>query len=288
MKVSVCMITYNHEQYISAAIESVLKQKTEFSFELIIGEDFSKDNTRNICLDYAEEYPDVIKLVPADRNVGMLQNFDRTYRACSGKYIASIEGDDYWVDPFKLQKQVNVLEAYPKYSACFHNVMITSERKGEKKEWIMHEQLAKDSFSTEDVLGPWFIATASFMFVNYPDFELPSWFYNCKFIGDLPLMLLLSLRGDFKYINEVMAVYRLHDTGLTTKYIGYDKIVAMVYVYESFNIYTNYKFQEKVKQAMIYEIDRHIPQGTINGSNKIAATKKVHRNLFTRMKTIFK
>jgi glycosyltransferase involved in cell wall biosynthesis len=288
MKVSIGVITYNHEKYIGQALDGILQQQTGFPIEIIIGEDFSKDGTRAVCEAYANKYPEVIRLIPADRNIGMMENFNRTYHACTGDYIIFIEGDDYWTDPLKLQKQVNCLEANPDHSACFHNVIIKSERKDQEKEWTMHTYLPKDSFDTEDVLGPWFIATASFMFRNYSDFEFPAWFNNCKFLGDLPFMLLLSLRGNFKYIDEVMAVYRLHDTGMTTKYIGYDKIIAMVYVYESFNIHTNYKFSEKVRQAMIYEIDRHVPKPLTNGPYKVGETQKKRRTLFNKMRTIFK
>ncbi len=259
MKVSVCMITYNHENFIEQALESVLKQETDFPVEIVIGEDFSKDRTREICHDYATKYPGVIKLIATEHNVGMQKNFFRTYKECDGKYIAFIEGDDYWTDPLKLQKQINFLESNTDFSACLHNVLIKSFRNGVEKEWIMHEKLPKDTFDTEDVLGPWFIPSPSFVFVNYPDFEIPDWFFNCTY-GDLPIMLLLSLRGKFKYLPEVMGVYRLHDKGFTTKHMGYDKIIVMTYIYQSFNIHTNYKFSERIRESVIYEITRHIPK----------------------------
>jgi hypothetical protein len=133
------------------------------------------------------------------------------------------------------------------------------DRNKEKREWILHKSLAKDSFDTEDILGPWFIPTLSLVFVNYPDFVLPDWFFNCKY-GDLPFMLLLSLRGKFKYLDEVMGVYRLHDNGATTVHKAYDKIILMLYIYESFNVHTSYKYQEAIRKACIYEIGRHTPK----------------------------
>lgn len=259
MKVSVCLITYNHEQYIQQCLESILDQETNFDLEVVIGEDYSKDNTRFICQQYAERYPHLIRLVPADKNIGMIKNFHRNLKECDGKYVAFIEGDDYWTDKLKLQKQVDFLEVNTDYSSCFHNVLMKQERNGEDKEWVLHQSLKKERFNTEDVLGPWFIPSLSFVFRNYKDLDLPEWFFNCKY-GDLPMMLLLSLRGDIKYINEVMGVYRLHDTGMTTRDIGYDKIILMIYIYESFNIHTNYKFKDTVRKSMIYEIDRHIPK----------------------------
>lgn len=260
------MITYNHQDYISESIESILKQVTDFKFQLIIGEDNSTDRTKEICMEYANKFPDKVTLITSPDNVGMGKNFVRTYQACKGKYIAFCEGDDYWTDPDKLQKQVNFLEANTSYACCFHNVVIKEQRTGEMKEernaasheWILHKSLLKDTFDTEDILGPWFIPSLSVMFVNYPDFNLPDWFFNCNY-GDLPFMLLLTLRGKFKYLDEVMGVYRIHNTGATAMHKAYDKIMIMVYIYASFDIHTQYKFHESIRKAVMYEIDRHIP-----------------------------
>lgn len=113
--VSVCMITYNHESFIVQAIDGVLMQKTNFSIELIIGEDCSTDCTRKVVVDYAEKYPEVIKLQLPNENKGMIRNFVETMQAATGKYIALCEGDDYWTDPLKLQKQVDFLEENEEY-----------------------------------------------------------------------------------------------------------------------------------------------------------------------------
>jgi glycosyltransferase involved in cell wall biosynthesis len=270
MLISVCMITYNHQDYIVEAIESVLKQSVSFPIEFIIAEDNSSDGTRAICENYARQYPDVVKLLPREANLGMMKNFLRAWRGCRGKYIAFMEGDDYWTDPLKLQKQIDFLESNKDYSACFHNVRMKLERDNEKRDWILHESLPKDSFDTEDMLGPWFIPSLSFVFVNYPDFVLPEWFFSCKY-GDLPFMLLLSLRGKFKYFQEVMGVYRLHNNGASSKHKAYDKVILMIYIYENFNVHTSYKYQEAVRKACIYEIDKHIPQkDTLNSETGTA------------------
>ncbi|MEO6230491.1 MAG: glycosyltransferase [Ferruginibacter sp.] len=287
MKVSICVITYNHEQYIAEALESVLSQQTNFLTEIIIGEDYSTDGTREICKKFADKYAGIIKLIPAEKNVGMMKNFTNAYKACNGDYIAFIEGDDYWTDPLKLQKQIDFLRANPEYSACFHNVQIKSDRNGEQKEWVLHKELEKDTFDTEDLLGPWFIASPSFVFVNYPDFEIPDWFYKCAY-GDLPIMLLLTLRGKFKYLPEVMAVYRLHDRGFTTKHHGYDKIIIMTYIYQSFNIHTKYKYVDKIREAVIYEITRHIPKDIFGTKEKQLGNEGILRKVYGKVKDIMR
>jgi len=117
--ISVNMITYNHEPYISQAIECVLKQKTDFPFELVIGEDCSTDGTRKIVMDYAKNYPDIIRVISSEKNVGAANNSKRTIQACRGKYIAWCEGDDYWHNPDKLQKQAEYLENNPECDLIF-------------------------------------------------------------------------------------------------------------------------------------------------------------------------
>ena len=111
--VSVSIVTYNHKPYIRKAIEGALNQKTSFPFEIVIGEDQSTDGTREIVLSYQQNYPHRIRVITSDRNVGGRDNSHRTDRACRGKYIAWCEGDDYWHDPYKLQKQVDCLETHP-------------------------------------------------------------------------------------------------------------------------------------------------------------------------------
>ena len=117
--VSVKMITYNQKPYIAQAIEGVLRQETSFPFELLIGEDCSTDGTREIVFDYQKKYPDIIKVITSDKNIGARKNSLRTYKACRGKYIAYCEGDDYWHHPKKLQMQVEYLEKHPECGLVF-------------------------------------------------------------------------------------------------------------------------------------------------------------------------
>src|SRR5206468_1692068 len=116
MLASVLMITYNHEAFISQAIESVLSQETDFDFELVIGEDCSPDATRRIVQSYERSYPHRVRPLYHERNVGMGNNLLQSYQACSGDYIAVLEGDDYWSDRRKLQKQVNFMENHPSHA----------------------------------------------------------------------------------------------------------------------------------------------------------------------------
>ncbi len=108
---SVCLVTYNQEAFIEKVLEGAVMQKASFPYEIVIGEDCSTDSTRAICKTFAQQYPNKIVLLPfVSQNLGLKQNFLRTFQHCRGKYIAYLEGDDYWIDPYKLQKQVDILE----------------------------------------------------------------------------------------------------------------------------------------------------------------------------------
>lgn len=135
--VSIRTATYNHGAYIKQCIEGVLIQKTTFPIEFIIGEDYSNDETREIVFQYAKKYPDTIRVITADYNVGSKANGRRCIRACRGKYMAICEGDDYWTDPLKLQKQVDFLEANSEYGMCYTQCKRFNEElnKFEKNNW---------------------------------------------------------------------------------------------------------------------------------------------------------
>lgn len=205
------MITYNHERFIAQALESVLMQETDFPVELVIGEDSSSDGTRAIVVEYAQRYPDRIRPLLRERNLGMIPNFVATLQACRGKYVAMLEGDDYWTDPHKLQKQVKFLEAHPECSTCFHNVWVRYEDSGRPPEAMLslHQ---KPVSSLDDVLRGQYLPTCSMMFRNGLVDMFPEWFYHLP-TGDWPLTVLIVEHGDVGYLNETMAVYRVHTGG---------------------------------------------------------------------------
>lgn len=206
--VSVCMITYNHERYIKQAIEGVLMQMTDFDIELVIGEDCSSDKTRVICEEYAIKYKQ-IKLLSSVKNLGVMPNFIRTLNACTGKYIAICEGDDYWTEPSKLKKQVDFLEKNLEYSLCFHNYF---EERGASLNLIKIN--LKDTITIEDyartISG---IQTLTVLFRNSLNPIVPPEFLE-KTTGSYFIFLRLAEHGKFKFIDEPMAVYRVHDGGI--------------------------------------------------------------------------
>ena len=161
--VSVRVITFNHEKYIRDCLEGILMQKTDFQFEAVIGEDCSTDQTREIVTGYAEKYPDKIRMILSESNAGAYENIFRVQKACRGKYQAFCDGDDYWTDPLKLQKQADFLESHPDFTLCFHNALMVWEDSPKPPEDYSPRNL-NDIVSIEDILlRPWFIPTASIM-----------------------------------------------------------------------------------------------------------------------------
>ena len=132
MRVSVLMLAYNQERYIGEAIRSVMLQQTDFPFELVIGNDGSGDRTGAICREWQKRYADRIVLIDRPKNIGLIPNFMQTYPLCKGNYIAICEGDDFWTDKSKLQRQVDFLDTHPDYVLCFHRVINYYADKGTK------------------------------------------------------------------------------------------------------------------------------------------------------------
>jgi glycosyltransferase involved in cell wall biosynthesis len=204
---SVCLITYNHKPYIRQAIEGVLIQKVDFPIELIIADDFSTDGTRDILVEYQEKYPDFIRLVLQERNVGPTQNWTDLITAPKAKYIAYFEGDDYWTDEQKLKKQVSILETD-------HTISIVSARAGHQKGNSQIENgdaYSEGYFGIEGLVNDWKCQTLTVMFRrSMMDIEKLAAY---KVIYDTMLYYELLKKGRGYYLNTVVGVYRHHNAG---------------------------------------------------------------------------
>ncbi len=211
--VSVFVLAYNHGKYIAQTLDGILMQNVTFDYDIVVGEDCSTDNTRSILLSYAEKHPQRFKLILHEKNVGGLQNVISTLGACRGKYVAFCEGDDYWTDPNKLQKQVDFLEANPAFSFAFHDCLILRQESGKT-----HRRIGERSIDTVVDLKSALIEnnmpTASMVCRNILDVnELPQWFLHTS-KGDYGFVVLLAERGLGKYFPEAMSVYRIHGGGV--------------------------------------------------------------------------
>lgn len=222
--VSITIATYQHRDYIKQCLDGVLMQVTTFPYEIIIGEDGSIDGTQEICIKYAEQHPDKIRLFIRDRELSQFKDTDGSIKrfngiwnrmSCRGKYIAWCEGDDYWTDPYKLQKQVDFLESSPNYSMCFHKAEIINEL--ERDIPLKSHKIENRDYSGDELFCNWIVPTASMVFKR----EVINYRYKGQermLNGDINLVLTCAMLGKIRGFNEAMSVYRMQSTGVT-----YDK-----------------------------------------------------------------
>ncbi len=243
------MITYNHESYIEEAIKGVLAQKIDAKLELIIGDDCSTDGTMILLDKYKNEYPSLIKVIRRNFNVGMMQNFIDVLRQCRGDYIAICEGDDYWIDPKKIAKQLEILEMESSVDLVFTNVKVfKQESQILAPNWA---SIKGQCFSTRDLISGNFITTCTVLFRNKLNESLLTSLAHFK-LGDWALYLLLL--NEFKtkayFLDENTTVYRQHDGGIYSSITTDKRIKSVLSVYEqllkqpNFSQYRNLIFRK--------------------------------------------
>lgn len=217
-KVNILCITYNHEKFIRKTLDSFVMQKTNFPFEVIIGDDCSTDKNPEIIKEYAEKYPDIIKPVLREKNIGAEDNYLDIADRVNAEYVAICEGDDYWTDPLKLQKQVDFLESNPECSICFHPVRVFYEDGSMPDEIFPTENIrnAGTMFSAEHLVLANFIQTNSVLYrwVFTPQSRVRDVVPRNILPGDYFIHLLHAQQGKIGLINEVMADYCRHPNGM--------------------------------------------------------------------------
>jgi len=249
--VSVLVQTYQHVDYIKMCLDSILMQKTNFEFEIILGEDASDDGTREICLNYAKQYPNKIRLFLHYRENNIHIGGSPTGRfillynliSARGNYVALCEGDDYWTDPLKLQKQVDFLENNSDYVLVHHDAKIINEQGELVKESKLPNNFKKDLSSLELQQGP-FLLTLSLCFRNlikeYQEF-------TGGLNGDKILLSLLGVYGKGKYQEEVRpAAYRIHEMGIWSSLNTEKKLFALINTYRKLSQYYERKGNDEL------------------------------------------
>lgn len=256
--VTIRCITYNQERYIRECLEGFVMQQTDFRFEALVHDDASTDGTANIIREYELKYPDIIKPIYETENQfskhdGSLARImdEKTH----GKYVAICEGDDYWNDPTKLQKQFDFMESHPECSLCFHSDYHLKPN----GEWYLHRpKQIKEFYSIEHVLlgGGGFMATNT-MFYRWEYIRKegrPDFWKNCP-IGDMPNMLFLGTKGRIGYIDSPMSTYRLAAMGSWTlrqnsmrNIIRHHK--AIIKMFNEFDTYTDFRHHIVIKKKL--------------------------------------
>lgn len=263
--VSISCITYNHEKYIAEALDSFLMQQTNFSYEILVHDDASTDDTANIIRSYHKKYPDLIKPILQTENQyfkGVKISLGLNFPRAKGKYIALCEGDDYWTNPLKLQKQIDVLEKNTKLSMCIHATKLIDANNGATID-VKRPHNNDAEFNCEEmILGGSFFHTSSVVFRKEFLKLPPKWVLVTEgFHSEIPLVL--APHGNVYYINEIMSAQRSRTPGSWTERV-WDKPQKRIELYKSmiemlnnYNAYTNYAYTSTInKKIAEYEFEK--------------------------------
>lgn len=262
IEVTALIVTYNHARFVEEAIRSVLAQETDFEYEVIVSEDFSTDGTREIVQRLAEAHPYRVRLLLSDRNLNDNSVVRRGLEAARGRYVALLDGDDAWSSTLKLQTQVDFLNQHPDYSACFHNCTVVyddgaipahpfyQERPSQR---VSHVKPKARSELADLVCGN-FISTSTLVFRSNAARRLPDWYDGLAF-ADWALNVLLAQRGAIGYLDESMAVYRVHAGGLWTMGLSLfrrlEDVEAVVESYEVLNEHLDFAFDREIREELV-------------------------------------
>lgn len=231
IQVSVCIVTYNQENYIAECLDSIVDQQTNFKFEVIVGEDCSTDNTRAIIQKYVEKYPELIVPIFYEKNVGAVENIKQVYKKAKGKYIAHLDGDDFAL-PGKLQKQFDILEANPNCSICVHNMDVVDSKGQPVIDALKIFEEKKYTLLDMYLINPFFIHSSK-MFINKIEEYIDELDVNAL---DTELHIEQAKQGDIYFIGESLGIYRKF-VGITYQNNFVSPMVRerIMYIYDSLN-----------------------------------------------------
>ncbi|WP_255647310.1 glycosyltransferase family 2 protein [Fulvivirga sedimenti] len=234
------MQTYQHADFLKRSLDSVLEQETSFEFEILLGEDASKDGTREICIEYAERYPELIRLFLRERKdviyidktpTGRFNFIQNLYNA-RGRYICLLDGDDYFGDPYKLQREFEFLEDHPDYVMCFHRIAKIDIKGSPIKDPLAQKFYDRDREAGEILWGNMHPATVMFRNIFLDGFRFPENFLKAR-LGDVFLYSILANYGMAKFLQEIEpSRYRIHPGGVWSKDAGIKKLQNRIRSYE--------------------------------------------------------
>lgn len=219
--VSVIMLTNNHRPFIAQAVESVLAQQTDFSIELLIGDDASDDGTTEILEKYRSDYPDIIRLFVRKKKLGVTRNSYELLRSARGEFLACCEGDDYWTDPMKLHKQVDFLRSHPEHSAVAHDIVVVTEdgtpAKNQRLNWISRHR----DYTLADFKGIYLPGHPSSLLRRNlfleEGFDGSIIYRADSMINDRTIALIWAAAGRIYRMEQTMSCYRIHSDSVTAQ-----------------------------------------------------------------------
>ena len=205
--VSVAITAFNSADWLPRALDSVLAQRANFPFEIIIGDDCSQDATVSVANSYQERHPNVIRVLERSKNLGIQRNYYETFEQCRGRFIAWLDADDYWTDADKLAVQVETMESDDSINVCGHFVRWVSNAGEVKRD--RYPSIAPGRYGLEEIIRHNFLPSLSVMFRNGIHRDLPEWYFDLAPTTDWPIWVLAALSGSIVLLDRVMADYVL-------------------------------------------------------------------------------
>lgn len=252
---SIICRTYNHEKYIRKALDGFVMQKTNFKFEVLIGDDLSSDNTISIIDEYKKQYPSLFKVIPRKVNLGPVNNLIDLSKHVSGKYVAVCDGDDYWIDPYKLYRQVEFLENNKEYTICFNKVVI--DYLNSEQEYTIAPSNKKTTTNFDDLIHGNYIYMSSVVYRwIYKDGLSEDNFNFNAMPADWQLHLHHANKGKIKLLDNIMGVYNKHSDGIWSS-VGnisshYKYALREIELFKTFETFKNSKYKEFLKKKQLY------------------------------------
>lgn len=248
--ISVIVISYNQEKFIAECLQGILAQRGNFRVELVISDDASQDSTKEIIQSYIKSFGELVtvKIISPDHNVGMTKNLQRGLAACTGDFIAVCEGDDYWLNPWKLQKQVRFLQDNPNYAICFNRIYMYFQN---TEEFLVYEpniKFGENAFDTRDLVKEYFIGNLSCCMYSAKHKEQIRTDLFDLYIGDWMFNIYYSQFGRIGCVEEFMSVYRKHDDSCWSAGDPYKNATKLYGYITTYNRYLNYEFNEEFSE----------------------------------------
>ncbi len=261
--VTALVMTYNHAALIEQAIESALAQQVDGGYEILIADDCSTDGTREIVRAYTDRYPDVIRVLLSEQNIGESAVRAQAVHLARGTYVALLDGDDYWTSPHKLRTQVEFLDRHPECAICFHNATVVYED-GSVEPHPFHSKnptqrlsraVPREVSTLEDIAPGNFMLAMTVMFRNGLIDEFPEWYFQAS-IPDWPFHVLNAERGHIGYIDEVLAVYRVHSGGAWSDRISHYRdpqdLADIIWIHDAINRHLGFRYDARIREQTAY------------------------------------
>lgn len=298
--VSVLCLVYNQAKYLRKCLDGFVIQETNFNFEILIHDDASTDGSQDIIREYEEKYPDIIKPIYQTENQyskQILIGKTYLYPRLKGKYVAYCEGDDFWCDEYKLQKQVDFMENHPECHLCLHRVQAINEDGSIASRQHPNFEMDTQVFSTEKLMSllgqhGYVFQTSSYMRRTEDVLEVsnnPPEFVKICDVGDIVSLMFSGMKGSIYYIDDIMSCYRLGSIGSWSQIMDNDRkkklkhSQIMVRVFDSFFDYSNHKYDELLKkQRNTYYLDA-CALSCNNSKNAKVLLKKENRHYLKKL-----